>query len=185
MRRLFHILLLTFAVSSLYAQSEETNRILSYLLPRLQQSLHLQDRRLQRDPSYGRLPSHHLVATWYHYRWTRQSQSGVLQQFDLRGNVYQRGGNDRRREGVGEWVIILLAYSFKISLLFISNKLGCPENFYSLDFNFQTLDFNFESFKIFFATFKIFWIRRENGSGRRSNIQLEDTGTGTCSNKKS
>ena len=31
MRRLFHILLLTFAVSSLYAQSEETNRILSYL----------------------------------------------------------------------------------------------------------------------------------------------------------
>ena len=31
MRRLLHILLLTFAVSSLYAQSEETNRILSYL----------------------------------------------------------------------------------------------------------------------------------------------------------
>ena len=31
MRRLFHILLLTFIVSSLYAQSEETNRILSYL----------------------------------------------------------------------------------------------------------------------------------------------------------
>ena len=31
MRRLLHILLLTFIVSSLYAQSEETNRILSYL----------------------------------------------------------------------------------------------------------------------------------------------------------
>ena len=31
MRRLLHILLLMFAVSSLYAQSEETNRILSYL----------------------------------------------------------------------------------------------------------------------------------------------------------
>ena len=31
MKRLLHILLLTFAVSSLYAQSEETNRILSYL----------------------------------------------------------------------------------------------------------------------------------------------------------
>ena len=31
MRRLLHILLLTFAVSSLHAQSEETNRILSYL----------------------------------------------------------------------------------------------------------------------------------------------------------
>jgi len=31
MRRLLHILLLTFAVSSLYAQSEETTRILSYL----------------------------------------------------------------------------------------------------------------------------------------------------------
>ena len=31
MRRLLHILLLTFAVSSLYAQREETNRILSYL----------------------------------------------------------------------------------------------------------------------------------------------------------
>ena len=31
MRRLLHILLLTFAVFSLYAQSEETNRILSYL----------------------------------------------------------------------------------------------------------------------------------------------------------
>ncbi|MBO7592429.1 MAG: hypothetical protein J6T00_03535 [Bacteroidaceae bacterium] len=31
MRRLLHILLLTFIVSSLHAQSEETNRILSYL----------------------------------------------------------------------------------------------------------------------------------------------------------
>ena len=31
MSRLLHILLLTFAVSTLYAQSEETNRILSYL----------------------------------------------------------------------------------------------------------------------------------------------------------
>ena len=31
MRRLLHILFLTFAVSSLHAQSEETNRILSYI----------------------------------------------------------------------------------------------------------------------------------------------------------